>query len=200
MVAGSVSQKIRERDQRIYRWLCERVKTEGRFPTVRELMSAMELSSPSMAQAVLVRLEEQGLIERRGKRRVLSGFSQGVPVPVLGTVAAGVPIMAQEVIEGYVHIAPALAKGKELFALKVRGDSMIGAGILENDTVILEKADLVDNGQIAAVWLDDAATVKRVYREPQGLRLVAENPAYDPILTQNGLILGRVIGLVRNYE
>ena len=77
---------------------------------------------------------------------------------------------------------------------------MIGAGILENETVILEKADLVDNGQIAAVWLDDAATVKRVYREPQGLRLVAENPAYDPILTQNGLILGRVIGLVRNYE
>ncbi len=200
MVAGSVSKKVQERDRRIYGWICERVRADGRFPTVRELMTAMQLSSPSMAQAVLVRLEEQGLICRQGKHRVLPGLSAGVPVPVLGTIAAGLPIMAQEVIEGYVHIDPALAKGKEVFGLKVRGDSMIGAGILENDVVILQQTSTVDNGQIAAVWLDDAATVKRVYREKEGLRLVAENPAYAPIITKKGRILGKVIGLVRNYE
>lgn len=200
MVKGSVSQKVRERDARIYGWICERVRADGRFPTVRELMAEMNLSSPSMAQAVLMRLEAQGLIERRGNRRMPANFSQGVSVPVLGTIAAGVPLMAEELIEGYVHLDPALAKGKELFALKVRGDSMINAGILEGDTVVLEKIAAVADGEIAAVWLEDAATVKRVYREKEGLRLMPENPAYEPILAKNGAVLGRVIALVRNYE
>lgn len=200
MVRGSISEKVRERDRLVYERICSLVQENGRFPTVRELMSEVGLSSPSMVQGVLVRLEEQGLIERQGKHRCLPYRPQGVAVPVLGTIAAGVPIMAEEVIEGYVHIAPSKAAGKELFALRVRGDSMIGAGILEGDTVILEKTPTVADGEIAAVWLEDAATVKRVYREKGGVRLMPENPAYAPIFSKQCLILGKVIGLVRQYE
>ena len=200
MVAGSISKKVQERDRRVYEWLCSRVQADGRFPTVREIMTAIHLSSPCMAQSTLNRLEEQGLVLRQGKHRILAGFSAGVPIPVLGTIAAGVPLMAEQVAEGYVHIRPELAKGKELFALRVRGDSMINAGILENDTVILEKTSVVADGEIAAVWLEDAATVKRIYREQGGLRLVPENPAYEPIQTKDCTILGRVVALVRDYE
>ncbi len=200
MIAGSVSEKVKNRDRRIYEWIAAKVRAEGRFPTVREIMAEMKLSSPSMAQSALNRLEEQGLILREGNHRRLAGFSQGVPVPVLGTIAAGVPLMAEEVIEGYVHIRPELARDKELFALKVRGDSMIRAGILEGDTVVLEKTAAVEDGEIAAVWLEDAATVKRIYREKGGVRLQPENPAYEPIFAKDCLILGRVVALVRSYE
>ena len=200
MIAGSVSEKVKNRDRRIYEWIAAKVRAEGRFPTVREIMAEMKLSSPSMAQSALNRLEEQGLILREGNHRRLAGFSQGVPVPVLGTIAAGVPLMAEEVIEGYVHIRPELARDKELFALKVRGDSMIRAGILEGDTVVLEKTAAVEDGEIAAVWLEDAATVKRIYREKGGVRLQPENPANEPIFAKDCLILGRVVALVRSYE
>lgn len=139
-------------------------------------------------------------MERHGRRRMLAGQTGSLSVPILGTIAAGEPLMATEHIEGYLSVRPELAKGRALFALRVRGESMIGAGILDGDTVILEQTPTVADGEIAAVWLEDAATVKRVYREQDGIRLQPENDLLEPIYTKDCMILGKVIGLVRNYE
>ena len=195
-----MSEKVKERDAAIYRQICRHVQEEGRFPTVRDLMTALHISSPSMVQAALLRLEESGLLLREGRRRSLPGHTGSVPVPVLGTIAAGEPLMAAEHIDGYLQVSPGLAANRQLFALKVRGDSMIGAGIFEGDTVILEQTATVENGQIAAVWLEDAATVKRVFREQNAIRLQPENDRLEPIYAKECTVLGRVIGLVRSYE
>lgn len=200
MIKGSVSEKVKARDDAIYRCICRQMQEEGRFPTVRELMSLLAIPSSSMVASSLSRLEEQGLILREGHRRSLPGLSGSMPVPILGTIAAGEPLMAAEHIEGYLQVRPELAKRRDLFALKVRGDSMIGAGILDGDTVLLEQTATVEDGEIAAVWLEDAATVKRVYRERDCIRLQPENDRLQPIYTKECTVLGKVIGLVRNYE
>lgn len=200
MQRGKVSKKVRERDDALYQSICRWVQREGRFPTVRELMAENAIPSSSMVAASFGRLEERGLILREGRRRSLPGYTGSLPVPILGTIAAGEPLMAAEHIEGYLQVRPELAKSRNLFALKVRGDSMIGAGILDGDTVLLEETSTVDDGEIAAVWLEDAATVKRVYRERDCIRLQPENDRMEPIYTQECTILGKVIGLVRNYE
>ena len=200
MIKGSVTKKVTERDRAIYDQIRRTEEQEGRFPTVRELMAALSISSSSMVSAALARLEGQGLILREGRRRVLPGFTGSVSVPILGAIAAGEPLMAEELIEGYLQVRPELARGRSLFALRVRGDSMINAGILENDLVLLEKTETVENGEIAAVWLEDAATVKRVFREAGGIRLQPENDRLRPVYVRECRILGRVIGLVRSYE
>lgn len=200
MIRGTVSEKVRKRDLAVYRQICAQVQQDGRFPTVRELMTALHISSTSLVGSSLNRLEEQGLLQRNGKYRVLCGQNGGMPVPVLGTVAAGEPLMAVEHIERYLTVDPALAAGRELFALTVRGDSMINAGIFEGDTVILARTSTVENGEIAAVWLEDAATVKRFYREKDRVRLQPENDRLEPIFTKDCTVLGKVIGLVRSYE
>lgn len=200
MIKGSISEKVKKRDQALYQAICNRMEREGRFPTVRELMAEQGVSSSSMIVSSLNRLEEQGLILREGRRRTLPGQGGSMPVPILGTIAAGEPLMATEHIEGYLQIRPELAKNRSLFALKVRGDSMIGAGILDGDTVLLEQTPTVENGEIAAVWLEDAATVKRFYREKDRIRLQPENDRLQPIYTKACTVLGKVIGLVRSYE
>ncbi|MBQ7089969.1 MAG: repressor LexA [Clostridia bacterium] len=198
MKPNQQTKATRERDLRALRYLEQYQADYGRFPTVRELQQALKLSSTSLAQAILDRLERAGRIERDDRnRRLIHG---GSSVPILGTIAAGRPIMAEEQIEGYLPVDPALARGRTLFALKVRGESMIDAGILPGDTILLEQTSTVENGEIAAVWLEDAATVKRVYREQGRIRLQPENKTMEPIYTPTCEVLGRVIGLVRSYE
>ena len=194
------AKKIIDRDERALQWIRDAVEQQGRFPTVRALQQAMGLSSTSQAAALLDRLEAQGAIERDGRYRRLAGAKGSVPVAVLGTIAAGTPLLAAEQIEGYLPVDPAIARGRSLFALKVRGESMINAGILPQDTVLLEQTSTVENGEIAAVLLEDEATLKRVYREKGGIRLQPENDTMEPIFTQDCQILGRLIGLTRSYE
>ncbi len=200
MSRRKANQKIIDRDERALQWIRNAVEQQGRFPTVRVLQQAMGLSSTSQASALLERLEAQGSIERDGRYRRLAGAKGSVPVAVLGTIAAGVPLLAAEQIEGYLPVDPAIARGRSLFALKVRGESMINAGILPADIVLLEQTATVENGEIAAVLLEDEATLKRVYREKGGIRLQPENDAMEPIFTQDCQILGRLIGLTRSYE
>lgn len=200
MIKGSVMQKTKDRDERALQWIRRCVEQQGRFPSVRQLQQAMGLSSTSQAAALLTRLEQQGHIERDGRYRKLAGAVGSIPVAVLGTIAAGAPLLAAEQIEGYLPVDPALARGRSLFALKVRGESMINAGILPADIVLLEQTATVENGEIAAVLLEEEATLKRVYREKGGIRLQPENDAMEPIFTQDCQILGRLIGLTRSYE
>lgn len=174
----------------------------GVAPTVREIETAMDYHSPSSAQYMLNTLENAGYIERDPlmKRTVrIKGFdTKAYHVPLVGTVTAGQPILAVESIEDYIPV-PVKNKGKNMFALKVRGDSMINAGILNGDTVIVEQTPVASNGEIVVALIGDEATVKRFYKEKGHFRLQPENDAYEPIIVDEVSILGKVNMVIRKY-
>ncbi|HHY46470.1 MAG TPA: transcriptional repressor LexA [Firmicutes bacterium] len=120
-----------------------------------------------------------------------------VSIPVVGKVAAGAPILAEENIEEYIAVPRAIASGERLFSLRVRGNSMVNAGILDGDYVVVRQQDSVDNGDIAVALLGNEATVKRFYKEDDKIRLQPENPYMEPIITREVTILGKVVGLLR---
>jgi repressor LexA len=172
---------------------------------MREIASALGLASPSTVLHHLRVLEEQGYIEREPSRnRALrasswrSGETQGARlVPLVGRVAAGLPILAAENLEGYMPLPQDLFSGRELFMLQVQGDSMIGAGILEGDYVIVSQQSAADDGDIVVAMIEDEATVKRIFRRVDHIELRAENPRYEPILSPDVQVLGKVVGVVR---
>lgn len=174
----------------------------GVAPTVREIETAMDYHSPSSAQYMLNSLEKAGYIERDPlmKRTVrIKGFdTKAYHVPLVGTVTAGQPILAVESIEDYIPV-PVKNKGKNMFALKVRGNSMINAGILDGDMVIVEKTPVASNGEIVVALIGDEATVKRFYKEKGHFRLQPENDIYEPIIVDEVLILGKVNMVIRKY-
>jgi len=181
----------------------------GSSPTLREIMERFKFKAIATVQDYLSSLERKGYIRReKDKARSITiiGLKKTlrdiVEVPVLGRVAAGKPILAVENIEGYVAIDKAWAKGNNIFALKVEGDSMIQAGILDKDFVIVKKQPTVENREIACVLIDNEATVKRFYKKKDHIELKPENPKYQPIIVTkdtaaNILILGKVIGVFR---
>jgi repressor LexA len=123
-----------------------------------------------------------------------------VKIPIVGTVAAGAPILSEENWEGTISLHnSALKKNKVYFAVKVRGDSMSGAGIMDGDMAIIEKQNIVNNGEIAVAVVDDAVTLKRFYKESTRIKLQAENPDYKPIYCQDVRILGRLTQIIRDY-
>ena len=151
----------------------------------------------------MLALEDKGLISREhGVNRCIqiTGETRSVGVAVLGRVAAGNPIVAEEDIECYVPVPEQLKRGRELFALRVQGESMINAGIFDNDIVIVHRTPVAENGEIVVALVEDSATVKRFYREDGHYRLQPENDDFEPIIVGEVVLLGRVISLVRNYE
>lgn len=188
--------------QKIYDYLLE-CSQEGRVPSVRELCSATGLKSTSTIHLHLNTLEQRGLIEREhGVNRCIKIVGQGeksANVPVLGSVAAGLPILAVEDIEGYVPVPESVRRGRELFALKVKGESMINAGILDGDIVVVNRTPVAENGEIVVALVDDSATVKRFYKEKGHYRLQPENDSFEPIIVDEVVLLGTVITLIRNY-
>ncbi len=193
---------INKTQRKIYEFLAERCQC-GVPPSVREIGAAVGLKSTSSVQANLVALEKAGYIERDPllKRSIrVCGESENVTnIPLLGMVTAGVPILAVEQIESYIPYAGPVSKDKPLFALHVRGDSMINAGILSGDIVIVEKTPQAENGEIVVAMIEDEATVKRFYRDKDCFRLQPENDAYEPILTKQVVILGKVVSLIRYF-
>ncbi|MEE0957461.1 MAG: transcriptional repressor LexA [Ruminococcus sp.] len=176
---------------------------EGRVPSVREICDNVGLSSTSTVHHHLNSLEEKGLIVREhGVNRCIqiAGEEKSAGVPVLGRVAAGNPIVANEDIECYVPVPEQMTRGRELFALRVQGESMINAGILNNDIVIVNRTPVAENGEIVVALVEDSATVKRFYKEDGHFRLQPENDSFEPIIVDEVVLLGKVISLVRNYE
>ncbi|MBQ1270301.1 MAG: transcriptional repressor LexA [Clostridia bacterium] len=170
----------------------------GYAPSVREIGDAVGLRSPSTVHSHLRILEDNGLLQKsKGKTRTLSisGQTNYKNVPLVGTVRAGAPILAQEEMVGYVPFEG--QGGGELFALTVRGDSMKDAAILEDDVVIVRQQPTADNGQIVVALIDDEATVKRLKIEKGHIWLMPENPDYQPIDGQNCSILGVVVAVYR---
>ncbi|MDR3147640.1 MAG: transcriptional repressor LexA [Treponema sp.] len=184
----------------------EKFKRENNFsPTIREVADYFEISVKGAHDHVNA-LKKKGslrLQDRRSRTMEVVGThdrDNNIEIPLLGTVAAGTPILAEENREGTVLVHESmLKKNRKYFALHVKGDSMSGAGIVDGDLAVIEKASLVRNGEIAVVVINDAATLKRFYKEAHRIRLQAENPAYPPIYSQNVRVLGRLIQIVRTY-
>ena len=193
---------INKTQTKIYEFLVER-SMDGVPPTVRKIGQAVGLKSTSSVQFNLDVLEQAGYIARDPLRkrsiRILGHEDNVIQVPLLGTVTAGKPILAVEELEGYIPYSGRVSRDKPLFALKVRGESMIWAGILNGDIVIAEQTPYASNGEIVVALIDDEATVKRFYKENGHFRLQPENDEFEPIITDHVVILGRVVASLRYY-
>ena len=180
--------------------LIRRSIEKGVIPSVREIGAELGIKSTSSVHRYLTSLEEKGYIERGDglNRSIRLPGRQVSHIPVLGVVTAGQPILAVESVEEYIPVQ-LRGNSKELFALRVRGESMIKAGILDGDLIIARRTPTAENGEIVVALIDDEATVKRFYKENGGFRLQPENDTMEPIYTDHLMILGRVVGLQREY-
>ncbi|MCR4403326.1 MAG: transcriptional repressor LexA [Firmicutes bacterium] len=203
------SLSISHRQQQILDFITKQTDLHGYPPSVREIGHAVGLRSTSTVHGHLSQLEKKGYIRRDPtKPRAIEvlpgsgGIRRGAAhaVPVVGRVTAGQPILAVENIEDYFPLPKDFGEQGRLFMLKVRGDSMIEAGILDGDLVIVRQQDTADNGDIVVALLEDEATVKRFFREPGRIRLQPENRFMDPIMVRDVVILGKVVGLVRRLH
>lgn len=204
------SMELPDRQRHILQVIEEVVREQGYPPTVREIGAAVGLCSPASVQRHLSALEDLGYIRRESaKRRALevvkpAGNSSGDPavarqtgVPLVGRVAAGLPVLAEDNIEGTLDIPKYLGGDAGCFALRVAGTSMINAGILDGDIVVVRQQETADDGDIVVALLEDEATLKRFYREAGQIRLQPENDAMKPIFTKDPRIIGRVTGVLR---
>ena len=188
--------------KRIYEYIASCIQQQGYPPSVREIGEAVGLRSPSTVHFHLKNLEEAGMIEKgAGKGRASTLTAPVVPedkVPIVGNVAAGSPILAQECIEDYLTFDTGGRSG-EYFALRVRGESMLNAGILPGDLVVVQQQHTARNGEIVVAMIEDEATVKTYSRQNGHVWLLPENDAYEPIDGTYATILGKVAAVVRRY-
>lgn len=194
--------ELSKMQQRIYDFLVSYIQSRGYPPSVREIGEAVGLKSPSTVHFHLKHLEEAGVIAKgAGKGRAITLTAPAVPedkVPIVGNVAAGSPILAEECIEDYLTFDTGGRAG-EYFALRVRGESMLNAGILPGDLVVVRRQETANNGEIVVAMIDDEATVKRLSRKNGRTWLMPENDAYSPIDGTYAQILGKVAAVVRRY-
>ncbi len=192
---------LNEKMQKVLTFVKERLQDDIP-PSVREICDATGIRSTSTVHAYLKRLEDEGYISRRsGLNRAIRLPGENVTrVPLLGKVTAGQPILAVEEVEDYVPFSGGSQyPAGELFALRVSGTSMINAGILDHDVVIVRRCNAAQNGDIVVALVGDEATVKRIYVETDHIRLQPENDAFEPIIVKEATVLGKVISLVRYF-
>lgn len=193
---------IKEIHRRIYEYIKQRTE-QGCSPSIREICRDVGIPSTSTAARYVNTLVEEGYLEKIDNLNRTLRLAGGQPLrlPVAGTITAGQPITAFEEVSEYISFTPRKAHTGELFALKIRGESMINAGILDGDYVIIEKTGFADNGDIAAVMVDGTeggeATVKRFFKEDGRYRLQPENDTMDPIIVDDCSIIGKVVGVTR---
>ena len=201
--------KITPKQQEILEFIKESILNRGYPPAVREICEAVHLKSTSSVHSHLETMEKNGYIRRdptkpRAIEIIDDNFNltrrELVNVPIVGTVTAGEPILAVENIEGYFPISPEFLKNKQTFMLKVKGESMINAGIFSGDYILVEETPTASDGEIIVALVEDSVTVKRFYKEEDHFRLQPENDAMEPILVPKNTpfsIVGKVIGLFR---
>jgi repressor LexA len=201
-------ENMTSRQARILEFIKRTVEQRGYPPTVREIGEAVGLTSSSSVHAQLSTLERRGLLRRdptKPRAMELQGPGgsrpRGVTVPLVGRITAGAPVMAAENVEEYLVVPTGFAGDEDHFALRVSGDSMVGAGILDGDVVVVRRQDSADPGDVVAALVpgaaEDEATVKRFALDGDRPLLLPENPAYAPIEFTSGLILGRVVAVLR---
>ena len=212
--------ELNNREKNILKFIEEQMGKNGYAPTVREIGKAVGLSSTATVYTYLAKLEEKGYIKKENKKgrtlRLLKGvnsdnkklddnkqdkqFYSGrelVDVPVVGSITAGAPILAVENITDNFLIPVDFIGNSEAFMLTVKGESMIEAGILDGDYILVKKQNEARNGEIVVAMIDDEATVKTFYKEENYIRLQPENSSMDPIIVENCQILGKVVGVFR---
>jgi len=203
---------LSKKQAEVYRYLLQETRAKGYPPTVREIMNGLNRTSTSTIHAHLNTLASKGYIIRdankpraiefpketnTGPLDVASDVGEIIAIPVVGAVAAGMPILAEENITDTIPYPAAFVKGTS-FMLKVSGDSMVEAGIFDGDLVVVRQQETAQNGDIVVAIIDDEATVKRFYREDDCIRLQPENEHYEPIICTDDIrIAGKVVGLIR---
>ncbi|MBS6955590.1 MAG: transcriptional repressor LexA [Enterocloster asparagiformis] len=204
-------QEITGKQKEVYEYIKLAVREKGYCPTVREICLAVGLTSPSSVHAHLNTLEHKGYIRRDPlKPRTIeivekASFQEHelIRIPVVGTVAAGQPLLADQNIDDYfsfpVDALHSRQSNEVVFMLRVKGDSMINAGIYHGDKIIVEQCDTAENGDIVVALVDDSATVKRFFKEDGYYRLQPENDTMQPIIVEHVEIQGKVIGLLRSF-
>ena len=198
MAYGKISSKQRE----ILEYIKQEILNKGYPPAVREICEAVHLKSTSSVHSHLETLEKNGYIRRDPTIEIIDdNFNltrrEVVNVPIIGQVAAGQPLLAVENIENYFPIPTEFMPNAETFMLKVKGDSMINAGIFNGDKILVQKQSDAQNGDIVVALVDDSATVKTFYKEDGHFRLQPENDTMDPIIVNECSILGKVFGIMR---
>lgn len=201
--------KITPKQQEILEYLKNEIMNRGYPPAVREICEAVKLKSTSSVHSHLETLERNGYIHRdpskpRAIEIVDDSFNltrrELVNVPLIGTISAGQPVLAVENIEGYFPIPTEYMPNSETFMLRVKGESMINAGIFDGDQIIIQKQSVAQNGDFVVAMLEDSVTVKTFYKEEDHIRLQPENDFMDPIIVSDVQILGKVIGLFRMFR
>ena len=201
--------KITDKQREILEYIKAEILNRGYPPAVREICEAVHLKSTSSVHAHLETLEKNGYIRRDPtKPRAIEicddSFqlvrNEMTSIPIIGTVAAGQPILAAENIEGYFPVPVDMVPNAETFILKVKGDSMINAGIFSGDQIFVERTNVARNGDMVVALVDDSATVKTFYKEQGHVRLQPENDTMDPIIVDDCDILGKVFGVFRLYR
>lgn len=191
--------KVTENEKMVFEFIKDRIE-EGYPPTVREICAEFGFKSTSTAHRYINNLTAKGLLEKGNNqnRAIRLTGGNGMKIPLVGTVTAGIPITAIEEITDYISFQPAKHYSNPLFALKVRGESMINAAILDGDMVVIEQTPYAENGDIVCALVDnESATIKTFYKEDGHYRLQPENDTMDPIIVDEVSILGKVVGVVR---
>lgn len=192
---------LKDKEIEVFNYIKSRL-SEGISPSVREIMDAMDFHSTSTAHRYINTLINEGLIEKSNNlnRSLRLPNSASASVPIMGTVTAGQPITAVQDITGYISFEAPGCDASDLFALRIKGESMINAGILDGDIVIVQRTPYAENGDIVVAFVDSSdATVKRFYKEKGHYRLQPENDTMEPIILDEVEVLGKVIGLKRYY-
>ena len=213
--------KLSKRQMAIYEYICSYTKERGYPPSVREIGAAVGLASPSTVHMHLKVLQERGLIKRDSKKpRTIEVVSDSpapnastplaspaqdlsrneMRLPLVGRVAAGMPILAEQNVEETLTLPTSIVGDSSSFILRVRGDSMINAGIFDGDYIVVKEQHDAHDGEIVVALIDDSATVKTFYREKDKIRLQPENDTMAPIYVDNPTILGRVTALIRSIS
>jgi len=199
---------LTDRQKAIYDFLLKSIRERGFAPSIPEIGKQFKIASTNGVSDHLKALEKKGYIRRVGKRaiEVLNALGKSVltatrEVPVLGRVPAGKPFLSEENVEGVLTIPADMNSGEKTFALRVKGDSMIGAGIMDGDRVIVKQQSTAENGEIVCALIDGEATLKRFFKKDGVVTLKAENEKYAPITVSAGefRIAGRVVGLLRKF-
>lgn len=196
--------KVQEKIDKVLEFTQNYISDNGFPPSVREICSAVGIKSTATCHAYLKKLEQMGKITVGGnkKRAIMLTNSQKAPsisVPLIGTITAGTPIFAYENLEEYCPLPSEFGDEKQLFMLRVKGESMIDAGIFDGDKVIVKKQENCNNGEIAIAYFDECATVKRFYKKDGHIILHPENKTMEDIILPDVTILGVVVGLIRKY-
>ncbi len=193
--------KIDEKINKVYEFAVNYIENNGFSPSIREICEKLNIKSTATAFSYIEKLKDKGLLEKPPQKKraiVLSNRTNVKHVPLVGTIRAGVPIFAVENLEGYYPLPDDFIIG-ESFALRVQGDSMINAGICENDIIIVNQQNTADNGEIVVALVDDSATVKRIFKRNGKIILHPENDSMSDMIFDNVTILGLVKGLFRKF-